>query len=167
MSSILGFLLINIYAFLLIVSTCIIFFRKKRSKQFEDETYKNFLIVNVFISLSGLTLGIAVTPSLHFSLAFIALMNKSYLICLLLWISILTYYFFHVSRKDTINEKKVRKVFNVIEIVSIILILVLPISVNISDSGAVSEGPAILLHIQCSLLDLLLKLYVFYQITRI
>ena len=144
MSSILGFLLINIYAFLLIVSTCIIFFRKKRSKQFEDETYKNFLIVNVFISLSGLALGIAVTPSLHFSLAFIALMNKLYLICLLLWISILTYYFFHVSRKDTINEKRVRKVFNVIEIVSIILILVLPISVNISDSGAVSEGPAIL-----------------------
>ena len=144
MSSILGFLLINIYAFLLIVSTCIIFFRKKRSKQFEDETYKNFLIVNVFISLSGLVLGIAVTPSLHFNLTFIALMNKLYLICLLLWISILTYYFFHVSRKDTINERKVRKVFNIIEIVSIVLILVLPISVNISDSGAVSEGPAIL-----------------------
>ncbi len=144
MSSILGFLLINIYAFLLIVSTCIIFFRKKRSKQFEDETYKNFLIVNVFISLSGLVLGLAVTPSLHYSLTFIVILNKLYLICLLLWISILTYYFFHVSRKGIINESKVSKVFNTLELVSIALILVLPISVEISDSGAVAEGPAIL-----------------------
>ena len=144
MSSILGFLLINIYALLLIISTCIIFFRKKRSKQFEDETYKNFLIVNVFISLSGLILGVAVTPSLNFNLTFIALLNKLYLICLLLWISILTYYFFHVSRKDKINEAKVSKVFNIIELVSIALILILPISVEISDSGAVAGGPAIM-----------------------
>lgn len=144
MSSILGFLLINIYAFLIIASTCIIFFRKKRSKQFEDETYKNFLIVNIFISLSGLVLGLAVTPTLNFSALFISVLNKLYLICLLLWISILTYYFFHVSRKDSINEKKVSKVFNAIELISIFLIAVLPISVKISDSGAVSEGPAIM-----------------------
>ena len=144
MSSILGFLLINIYAFLIILSTSIIFFRKKRTKQFEDETYKNFLIVNVFISLSGLVLGIAVTPSLNFSLFFIALLNKLYLICLLLWISILTYYFFHISRKENINEKKVTKIFNIIELTSIFLIVVLPISVKVSDSGAVSEGPAIM-----------------------
>ncbi len=144
MSGVLGFLLINIYAFLIILSTCIIFFRKKRSRQFEDETYKNFLIVNVLISLSGLVLGLAVTPSLNFSVFFIALLNKLYLICLLLWISILTYYFFHVSRKGNINEKRVTKVFNIIELVSIFLIVVLPISVKVSDSGAVSEGPAIM-----------------------
>lgn len=144
MSSILGFLLINIYALLIIASTTIIFFRKKRSKQFEDETYKNFLIVNIFISLSGLVLGLAVTPELNFNKFFISILNKLYLICLLLWISILTYYFLHVSRKDSKNEKRVSKIFNIIELVSILLIAVLPITVNVSDTGAVSEGPAIM-----------------------
>ena len=144
MGSILGFLLINIYAFLIIISTSIIFFRKKRSKQFEDETYKNFLIANVFISLSGLVLGLAVTPSFNFNIIFIKILNKLYLICLILWISIMTNYFMHVSIKDRINEVKTRKVFNAIELISILLILILPITVDISDAGAVAEGPAIM-----------------------
>ena len=114
MGSILGFLLINIYAFLIIISTSIIFFRKKRSKQFEDETYKNFLIANVFISLSGLVLGLVVTPSFNFNIIFIKVLNKLYLICLILWISIMTNYFMHVSIKDKINEVKSRKVFNML-----------------------------------------------------
>ena len=144
MSSILGFLLINIYAFLIIVSTCIIFFSKKRSKQFEDETYKNFLIANVFISLSGLILGLAVTPSFNFNLVFIVFLNKLYLICLILWISIMTYYFMHVSLKDRFDQLKFRKLFNIIEIVSIALIVVLPINVDVSLDGAVAGGPAIM-----------------------
>ena len=144
MGSILGFLLINIYAFLIIISTSIIFFRKKRSKQFEDETYKNFLIANVFISLSGLVLGLAVTPSFNFNIIFIKVLNKLYLICLILWISIMTNYFMHVSIKDKINEVKSRKVFNILEIASVLLILILPINVDVSDSGAVAGGPAIM-----------------------
>ena len=67
MGSVIGFLLINIYSFLLIVATTIIFFSKRRLKQFEDETYKKFLISNIFISLSGLILGLAVTPEFGFS----------------------------------------------------------------------------------------------------
>ena len=144
MGSILGFLLINIYAFLIIISTSIIFFRKKRSKQFEDETYKNFLIANVFISLSGLVLGLVVTPSFNFNIIFIKVLNKLYLICLILWISIMTNYFMHVSIKDKINEVKSRKVFNILEIASVLLILILPITVDVSDSGAVAGGPAIM-----------------------
>ncbi len=144
MSNILGFLLINIYAFLIIISTCIIFFKKKRSKQFEDETYKRFLIANVFISLSGLILGLAVNPRFHANKIMIIFLNKVYLICLILWIAIMTYYFLHISLNDKLNDQKVRKAFNIIEAISIILALILPINVDISETGAVATGPAIM-----------------------
>lgn len=62
----LGFLLINIYALLLIISTTIIFFSKNRLHQVEDETYKNFLIVNLFMSISGIVLGLVVSPDIVF-----------------------------------------------------------------------------------------------------
>jgi signal transduction histidine kinase len=144
MSNILGFLLINIYAFLIIISTCIIFFKKKRSKQFEDETYKRFLIANVFISLSGLILGLAVNPRFHCNKIIIIFLNKVYLICLILWIAIMTYYFMHISLNDKLNDKKARKAFIIIEAISVILVLILPINVNISDTGAIATGPAIM-----------------------
>ena len=63
----LGFLLVNVYALLLIIATTIIFFSKNRLKQIEDETYKKFLIVNVFICVSGIVLGLVVDPSVVFS----------------------------------------------------------------------------------------------------
>ncbi len=144
MSNILGFLLINIYAFLIIISTCIIFFNKKRSKQFEDETYKRFLITNVFISLSGLILGLAVTPDFNVPIVLIVILNKLYLVCLLLWVAVLTYYFMHISLKDKLNAKRVRKIFTVIEVISVLLVLVLPITVDVSDTGAVATGPSIM-----------------------
>ena len=92
MENIVGFLLINIYAFLLIISTTIIFFSKQRLREFEDETYKYFLITNIFMSLSGLVLGLVVSPEFNFNDLVIVLLNKLYLVCLLVWITILTFY---------------------------------------------------------------------------
>ena len=85
MESIAGFLLINIYALLLIISTCIIFFSKQRARQVEDEIYKNFLLTNLFMSISGLILGIFVSPD-FFNRSIVVIFNKLYLISLLLWI---------------------------------------------------------------------------------
>ena len=144
MSNVLGFLLINIYAFLIIISTCIIFFNKKRSKQFEDETYKKFLIANVFISLSGIILGLAVNPQFNCSKIIIIFLNKIYLICLILWVAIMTYYFLHISLSDKLNDKKVRKTFTIIGVISVALVLILPINVDVSETGAVATGPAIM-----------------------
>ena len=93
MGSVIGFLLINIYAFLLIFSTTIIFFSKQRLREFEDETYKYFLITNIFMSISGLVLGLVVTPEFNFSNLVIVLLNKLYLVCLMIWITILTFYY--------------------------------------------------------------------------
>ena len=107
MENIVGFLLINIYAFLLIISTTIIFFSKQRLREFEDETYKYFLITNIFMSLSGLVLGLVVSPEFNFNDLVIVLLNKLYLVCLLVWITILTFYYLYITLKDKINIKAV------------------------------------------------------------
>lgn len=144
MGSILGFLLINIYAFLLIVATTIIFFSKRRLKQFEDETYKNFLISSIFISLSGLILGLAVTPEFGFSDLVIVILNKLYLVCLMIWISILTFYYVYITLKDKINKEKYKKIFFTIALISIFLIAVLPLNVEVTSGGAVATGASIM-----------------------
>ena len=144
MNSILGFLLINIYAFLLILSTTIVFFSKQRLKQFEDETYKNFLIATICISLSGLILGLAVSPNFNTSEFLIIILNKIYLICLIVWIAILTFYYFYISLKDKINKDKWFKIFKIITIISVFINALLPINVDVTEKGAVATGPAIM-----------------------
>ena len=113
MESIQGFLLINLYAFLLIVSTSIIFFSKKRLNQFEDKTYARFLITNIFISLTGLVLGFLVNPDIPVPEFIVIIFNKFYLVSLLLWITTLTLYTFYVSFKNKINLKKLGQYLNI------------------------------------------------------
>ena len=100
MESIQGFLLINIYAFFVILTTSVVFFSKKRLKQTEDELYKSFLLANIFMSLSGLILGVVVSPSFNHNEIIIGILNKVYLVNLMLWILILTFYIFYVSLKN-------------------------------------------------------------------
>ena len=143
MESIAGFLLINIYALLLIMATCIMFFSKQRLKQAEDEIYKNFLLSNLFMSISGLVLGIFVSPS-FFEKTIVIMFNKLYLICLFLWIFFLTVYTVYVSLKDKI--KKYKRTFTSLILICITLIIVLPLDVELkANASAVATGPAILL----------------------
>lgn len=144
MGSVIGFLLINIYAFLLIFSTTIIFFSKQRLREFEDETYKYFLITNIFMSISGLVLGLVVTPEFNFSNLVIVLLNKLYLVCLMIWITILTFYYLYITLKDKINRKKYEKIFTIIAIISILLIAILPLDVDVTDKGAIATGASIM-----------------------
>ena len=144
MENIVGFLLINIYAFLLIISTTIIFFSKQRLREFEDETYKYFLITNIFMSLSGLVLGLVVSPEFNFNDLVIVLLNKLYLVCLLVWITILTFYYLYITLKDKININKYRKVFTIVALISVFLIAVLPLNVDVTDKGAVATGASIM-----------------------
>ena len=76
MENIQGFLILNVYALLLIIAVSIIFFSKKRQKQTEDQTYAQFLITNIAISISGLVLGILVAPNLNTNPGIIAIANK-------------------------------------------------------------------------------------------
>lgn len=144
MENILGFLLINIYSLLVIIATSVVFFSKQRLRQTEDETYKNFLIANIFITLSGIILGLTVSPGLNNNNFLIILCNKIYLIALIFWISILTFYYTYVSLKDKRKEKKLKKIFNIITVISMIIIILIPITVDVTPNGAVAGGPAIM-----------------------
>ena len=136
----LGFLLINIYALLIIVSTTIIFFSKNRLGQIEDETYKNFLIANIFMSISGLLLGLVVSPNSSFNINIIKFFNKIYLISLVLWIFIMTFYTVYVSLKDKTKVKDYKKNFRLLEIISIVIIVFSPIEVDITQDSALATG---------------------------
>jgi len=140
----LGFLLINIYALLLIISTTIIFFSKNRLGQIEDETYKNFLIVNLFMSISGILLGLVVNPEIVFPNRVIVLFNKVYLVSLVLWIFILTFYTMYISMKNKDKVGQCRKVITILATISVILAIVLPIEVTIEGTTVVAQGLSVM-----------------------
>lgn len=144
MESMQGFLLINLYAFLLIISTSIIFFSKKRLNQFEDNTYSKFLITNIFISFSGLILGILVNPTINIPSIIVIIFNKIYLVSLLYWISTLTLYTIFVSLKNKKNFEKLKKIFKIIELINVFLVIILPMSLEMVNSSAVPSGLAIM-----------------------
>lgn len=139
----LGFIIINIYAFLVIIATSIIFFSKERMKQIEDELYKKLLLSSILMSLSGLILGFIVSSNTSY-FDIIATFNKFYLISLSLWISILTFYIIYVSKKN-IEINKFKSIFNILLIICPILIILLPIKVEIIKGGnAISSGLSVI-----------------------
>ena len=143
MQSIAGFLLINIYALLVILATCIMFFSKQRLRQVEDEIYKNFLLTNVFMSISGLILGIFVSPN-YFNESIVVIFNKLYLISLVLWIFLLTIYTIHVSIGDKI--KKYKKIISSLMSICVFLIMILPIDVSLNNNAsAIATGGGVIL----------------------
>ena len=140
----LGFLLVNIYALIVIVSTFIVFMSKSRLKKVEDELYKKFLIINILMSLSGLILGIFVEPTLVFNEFFIITLNKLYLICLLFWIFILTYYYIYISVKNKDKLIRYKKYLICFAMINAFLVLILPINVEVTSKGAIATGLSIM-----------------------
>ena len=140
MQNIQGFLLLNIYALLMIVITSVIFFRKERQKQIEDETYARLLIVTILVSVSGIILGIMVNPEININEFLITISNKIYLVFLSLWITTLTFYTFYISLSKKTKIEKIKKIFTGIIIFNTIMIMLLPIEVIINDNGTIAEG---------------------------
>lgn len=138
-----GFLLINIYALIIILSVSIIFFSKNRAHKMEDELYKKFLIVNIFVSISGLLLGMAVDPQKEINYIYLTFLNRVYLIALFLWISVMTFYTIYISINNKKKIKKIIKKFCYGILISILLITLLPLSVETSSEGAIAVGLAV------------------------
>ena len=145
MNGIVGFLLVNIYAFIVILSICVIFFRKKRLKKMEDETYAKFLITNVFLSISGLLLGFLVVPEVNASKLLIMICNKLYLISIFFWTYYLTFYTYFISTKHKEKLEKRIKIFKIIKYLMLVTIIILPNYVTMTKNGAVASGPALMI----------------------
>ena len=135
-----GFLILNIYSFLILVITNILFFKKERQKKIEDETYARLLVVTIFVLVSGIVLGLLIIPKFAINSALISLSNKVYLICLSLWITILTFYTLSISWLKEQYVERTKKIFSVIAILNCFMIIILPIDVNISSEMATALG---------------------------
>lgn len=135
-----GFLLINLYALILIIFINIVFFCKKRLNQFEDKQYGKFLICSLILNLSGLILGFLVIPKYNIPMFIQLVFNKIYLISLLFWINTLTLYTIYVSKKNKLNFEKTIKLFKYFDIINIFLAIMLPMNITIKDNSAVPGG---------------------------
>ena len=58
------FLVLNVYALIIIIITSIIYFKKERQMQIEDITYSKLLVITILLSVSGIFLGIIVNPQI-------------------------------------------------------------------------------------------------------
>lgn len=135
-----GFLILNIYALLIIIITSIVFFKKDRQKEIEDRVYAAFLVVTTVVSISGILLGIMVMPTLAINELIIKSINKIYLIFLMLWIAILTYYTLNVSVINTEKIPKFKRIFTILMYFCIFIIVLLPLKVEMGEQGTVAMG---------------------------
>ena len=135
-----GFLLINLYALLLIAFISIIFFSKKRLNQLENKLYGKFLIYSLLMNFSGLLLGFLVVPEYNVPMFIQLLFNKIYLISLLLWINTLTLYTLYVSKNNKSKIEKAIRVFNYNDYINVVFALLLPIKITIENNSAVPSG---------------------------
>ena len=156
-----GFLLINLYSLLLITFINIIFFCKKRLHQFEDDLYGRFILISTFMNAVGLILGFAVVPKYNVPMLIQILLNKFYLVTLLLWINTLTMYTLYISRKDSNkNFARTEKKFKYFNILNIFLALVLPISLSIQGNSAVPSGIGMMYSYSVFTIEFILQIFI-------
>jgi len=138
-----GFITLNIYALLLIFFISIVFHSKSRLHHIEDNTYSCLLVVTILVTISGIILGFLVNPFINQNEMATIIANKIYLISLVTWIIVLTFYTYYVSIIKTGECKKVVKVFKMILIFNIFVILFLPITVVFNQGVAIAYGLAV------------------------
>ena len=92
-----GFLLLNIYALIILLILSVIFFSKKRLHKIEDNTYGKLLVTSIITILFGLLLGLFLDSNIIYRDLFVIIFNKIYLIGLIVTISIFAFYTFCIS----------------------------------------------------------------------
>ena len=146
---------INTTIFLTIISffynilLMIAYFSKDKIKTLENKVYSKLIIIN-FI---GIILELFCTIFAGYAkdyLMFYTILNKLFLIELTVWCSVFSIYVFLISSNKEKNQlrlylKKVTMLHIIIDIITMILIFVLPIQFNINTLGYVmySYGPSV------------------------
>ncbi len=145
MNYMVGFISLNVYALIVCLLLMTIFFSKKRQRQVEDQSYAHFLVFNALSTFTGIILGVLVTPSLDTNQLALQIANKVYLTCLLCWSCILNYYTMYVSfLKKKKDHRKFLSIYKNIILIAIFILLILPVKVVSSNSGAQAEGLSLL-----------------------
>ena len=161
---------INTTIFLTIISffynilLMIAYFSKDKIKTLENKVYSKLIIIN-FI---GIILELFCTIFAGYAkdyLMFYTILNKLFLIELTVWCSVFSIYVFLISSNKEKNQlrlylKKVTMLHIIIDIITMILIFVLPIQFNINTLGYVmySYGPSVNIVFGSSTLYIILML---------
>lgn len=140
-----GFISVNVFSLLIVVFIAIVFFKKKRLHQVEDNIYSLFLVADILVSLSGIILGFAVVPKFGANKFVILFLNKIYLFFLIFWDMLLAYYTIYISYVKRVNKdyENYKKNALVILTVASFLLALLPAHILISGDKVVASGPAI------------------------
>ena len=143
MSNTIGFITLNAYALIILIFLEILFHSKARQHHVEDNTYSKLLTVTLVTTIAGLILGLLVS-SPESNILIVKVVNKLYLYLIDLWITILTFYTYYISKvKNEQISNKTNVFLLTISIINFILIIILPIDVTISNKGTISSGLSI------------------------
>jgi len=137
-----GIILLNIYALIILLVLCIVFFRKERLHKEEDETYGRLLIVCVLTIFVGIILGyLSVSNSIPEIL--LIMINKIYLFGMASVIGIFTYYASLISFDYKKDLKILQKKYTIAGLSSLAAIMIFPLKVITNDGMSSCEGPAL------------------------
>lgn len=120
------------------------FIQKKRLHYVEDNTYSYLLIVTILTTISGIILGLLVNPTFNVNYTLIIFCNKIYLVFLMLWILVLSFYAYYISIIKKGKVDKLSIVFKIIGFIHTFIIFLLPLNTIIENSIAIATGLSVI-----------------------
>ncbi len=135
-----NYLILNLYALIIIIILSISFFGKKRLHKVEDNLYGALLIVAISTIIFGLLLGWLVNNKAY---NMIIIYNKFYLFGLIMTLSIFAFYTFSISIWYKENSKLSLKFYLIFCVINLIAIFILPLKIKYNENVVVTSGLAI------------------------
>ena len=139
-----GPMMMNIFAFIILCVLSTVFLSKKRLHKIEDNLYGYLLISSLITIFFGIILGGSLDITIMSKNLLITLLNKLYLIGLIITISIFAYYAFCISR--FYNEKTAKTSQNVYLFLCVFFSFIIslsPLSIVNNDNIITTGGAAI------------------------
>lgn len=121
-----------------IITLTIAYFSKKHLLNHENKIFKLMLITNL-IGIILDVLSMIIIPMQKYDLLAI-IVNKSYLVYLVTWITLFTLYTYFISKYDYDFIYKNKRILQVLFLIIILLIFFLPIEFVVSEQGIYSYG---------------------------
>ena len=137
-----GFMLLNIYALIILLILSVIFFSKNRLHKIEDNTYGKLLVTSIITILFGLLLGISLDSNMIYRDFFVIVFNKIYLIGLIITISIFAFYTFCISHAKSKKFNLIQNIYKVSCYINSIIVILLPLSIHLEKGQNMTYGLA-------------------------
>ena len=138
-----NYLILNIFALLVLIILSIAFFSRKRSHKIEDNLYGGLLIISIFTITFGILLGWLLDKNFNNVDIVIKIFNKVYLIGLTTTLSVFAFYTLCISKWYNKHSKIFNKSYYIFCLINLIVICFLPISVTNKNGITFTEGLAI------------------------